>query len=142
MKKITSALLLLIALALPAMAQRNITSLIPVALIEPATTNLTPSEAIGWNVDQVLVFQLAITTTNVAHATTRSNVVIRFDTSVNQTDWVTNQYSLNAAPGGTASVANSTITRLTNSVGAKWIRVGATENVNTNRVWFNRFHVQ
>lgn len=140
MKKILS---LLAFIAFTATAQQDITANLPATMITAATTNSSIGQGlVGWNRDQIAVLQIAMVTTNVAHITTRSNVYVRLDTSANGTDWNTNAYVVSVSPSLTADLYNNSITRLTNSVGGKWLRVGTVENANTNRVWLARFTIE
>lgn len=141
------AIIALALLAVTAQAQQDITSLMTSTTVAGSATNLQNGNGvIGWNIDQVAVLQASISQTNVAHATTLSNCVVRFDTSNNGTDWQTNAYSFSLAPAGVtnaavaqSTLASTTIVRITNTIGGKWLRFGNTENVNTNRVTFSRF---
>lgn len=138
--KTAAAVIAGLFLTATAFAQADITANLPVALQEPATTNGVGAGVIGWNYQKVAVLQIAATSTNVAHATTRSNVVVRFDTSLNGTDWQTNVYAISVAPSLTASQYNNTIGTITN-IGSKYLRIGRVENPNTNRVWLARFYL-
>lgn len=140
--KKAAAILAIVFLSVSAFAQADITVNLPVTTLDGSSTNAGPGNGlIGWNYGDIAVLQCAVITTNVAHISTRSNVVVRFDTSLNGTDWLTDQYEL-SIPVASTTNANSTISLLTNTVGGKWLRIGACENVNTNRVTFQRFYFQ
>ena len=124
---------------LAAYAQQDITVMLPASNLAGSTTNVGPGNGVlGWNRDQIAVIGANIYSTNNVGITTKSNSVIRFDTSANGTDWSTNAYSFSLTTATYQTNGNANIARLTNSVGAKWLRIGAVENVNTNRVYFQR----
>lgn len=137
----------IVSMAIAASAQQDITSLMTSPTVAGSATNSQNGNGvIGWNIDAVAVFQVSVSQTNTAHATTISNCVVRFDTSNNGTDWKTNAYSFSIAPSGVtnsaaaqSTIASTDIVRITNTIGGKWLRFGNTENVNTNRVTFSRF---
>ena len=129
--KFTKSILILavlFALALPAMAQTDLTGRLPVSTLAATTTNTTPATSpIGWNKDQVIVFQLTTTGTN---ANFTNAIVFKFDTGNDNTYWSSTRYSISHTPTG--SNTYTTIARLTNSVGAKWLRVDGLENPNAS----------
>ncbi len=140
-KPLKAAVLLLFCLmSLSAFGQMDITALLPAAELAAATTNAGPGNGgpIGWNRDAIAVLGANIYSTNNAHATTKSNAVVRFDASANGTDWVLNQYSFSMATATFQTNNNANIVRITNTVGAKWLRIGQIENVNTNRIYIQR----
>ena len=125
MKKILLTLALA-ALALPAFAQTDLRSRIASTTILAATTNTTAmTPSIGWNRDQVLVFQVTITGTNAIAGT---NLVFKFDTSNDNTYWVASQHSISVSYPGNATA--TTLARMTNSTGGKWLRLKQIENIN------------
>lgn len=130
---------LLALVSFTAAAQQDITVLLPVAELAGATTNAGPGNGIlGWNRDQIAVIGANIYSSNNVHISTKSNSIIRFDTSANGTDWSTNAYSLSLTTATFQTNGSANIARLTNTVGAKWLRIGAVENANTNRVYIQR----
>jgi hypothetical protein len=137
MKKIFS---LIIALAtFGASAQSDLTSLLSATALAATSTNTTGNGVVGWNYGAIAQFSLSVQSTNNVHATTKSNIVIRLDSSLNGTDWVTSAYALTFPTATFATNANATIVTLTNT-GGKWLRVGTIENPNTNRVTIARFN--
>jgi hypothetical protein len=132
-----SAFVLMFGLA--AYAQQDITVMLPESNLAGSTTNVGPGNGVlGWNRDQIAVIGANIYSSNNVHISTKSNSIIRFDTSANGTDWSTNAYSLSLTTATFQTNGSANIARLTNTVGAKWLRIGAVENVNTNRVYFQR----
>lgn len=128
-KKVASTLAVLL-FCFAANAQENITAKAGGATLTGSSTNTSAANGfIGWNIDQVGVFQLTCVGTNAA---TTNAVVVKMDVSDNGTDWVANQHSITATPGGTT--AGTSITRITNSVGGKYLRVNRTENPNAAAV--------
>lgn len=142
-KKAAAAIVVFLFLAFQSFAQQNIIPNLPAIELGGATTNAGPGGGlIGWNIDQVAVIQGALYQTNTAHATTISNAVIRFDTSNDGRNWQISAYNYSLAPTGVTnagtgfSTTATTITRLTNTIGGKWLRAGIMENVNTNRIYW------
>ena len=134
---VVAAFVLMFGLAVN--AQQDITVMLPASNLAGSTTNVGPGNGVlGWNRDQIAVIGANIYSTNNVGITTKSNSVIRFDTSATGTDWSTNAYSFSLTTATYQTNGNANIARLTNSVGAKWLRIGAVENVNTNRVYFQR----
>ncbi len=137
--KAVATLLLFGLMCLPSFAQHFITANLPATDLAGATTNAGPgSGIIGWNRDAIAVLGANVISTNNAAISTKSNVFVRFDTSANGTDWVLNQYSLTLTTATFQTNGNANIARLTNSVGAKWLRIGQIENANTNRIYIQR----
>lgn len=121
-----SAAVIACLFAVTAAAQQNILPLLPAASIAGLTTNSTAgSGVLGWNIDQVAVFQLTVTGTNAGAAT---SLKVNVDTSDNGTYWKANAYAVECLPSGNATATQ--ITRLTNSFGAKYIRFGSMANTN------------
>ena len=111
-------------MAFAASAQTDLKSRLNTTAIAAASTNTTAmAPAIGWNRDQVLVFQVTLIGTNAAAS---SNIVMNLDVSNDGTDWVASQHTITATAPGSGTKA--TIARLTNSVGGKWLRVKSIEN--------------
>jgi hypothetical protein len=130
--------LILCAFAISASAQTDITSHLSATALAATSTNTTGAGILGWNLQDIAQFSLSTISTNNVHATTKSNIVIRFDSSLNGTDWVPSAYSLIFPTATFATNAQPTILTLTNT-GGKYLRVGVIENPNTNRVWISRF---
>lgn len=139
-KKAAAAAAVIIGLlALPSFAQQNILPLLPITTIPAISTNTTAgSGVIGFNPDQVAIFQLTATGTNALAAGT---VTVSADTSDNGTDWVSSSYTIPVV--ATGATAATTITRVTNTVGAKYIRFAKIVNTNAvgGMVELNRFTV-
>lgn len=128
----------LLAFTLTVSAQQDIRSLLGATELVNATTNSTANGKIGWSIDQTAVIQLSLLSTNgTSHPTTA--VTVYFQTSDNGTDWITDSYSVACIP--TATTTASSITRLTNSVGGKYLRVGRIGNPTTNVVTIPRFTI-
>ncbi len=139
LKSAAVALLLFGLMCLPSFAQNFITDRLPATELAGATTNAGPgSGIIGWNRDQIAVIGANLYSTNNVHASTKSNVFVRFDTSANGVDWTNNAYFLTLVTATFQTNGNAHILRFTNSLGAKWVRIGQIENANTNRVYFQR----
>ena len=120
----------------------DITSYLPATTFAGATTNTTGGAKIGWNLNDILIMQVAINSTNNAHATTKSNVVVRFNSSLNGTDWQLASHELSIATATYQTNTANTLTALTNTTGAKWLAIGDIENSNTNRVYLYRLFVE
>jgi hypothetical protein len=147
MKKIILSLACF-GLCLSAFGQRDITALMVATTAAGSATNTSNGNGvIGWNTDQIAVLQCSLIQTNLAHLSTISNAVVRFDTSANGTDWKVSAYAFTLAPTGVTNAGTgysteaTDIQRITNTVGAKWLRFGVLENVNTNRVTLSRFTI-
>lgn len=129
-----AAALLIIGWLCNATAQQNIIGLMNNPATPAATTNTTAGNGfIGLNIDQVAVFQWAVATTN--NATTTETVRLWLDTSDNGTDWVVKQYPI------TSNTNSALITKITNSVGGKYVRIGNFENSSTNTIVTQRLTV-
>lgn len=135
--KVAKAAALLLGLCLfgfSATAQQSLISYLSTTTVAGASTNTTMyGGTIGWNIDQVAVFQTTIVGTN---ASPTNAVTVLLDTSDNGTDWLTDQYTISVTPAGTT--AGSSITRITNSVGGKYLRVGTLKNPNLTAVTVSR----
>ncbi len=83
-----------------------------------------------------------VVSTNNVHISTKSNVFIRFDTSANGTDWSSNAYALTLTTATFQTNGNANISRITNTIGAKWLRVAGIENASTNRIYIQRLTFQ
>lgn len=130
---------LVLVLGVSAQAQQDITVMLPTLELAGATTNAGPgSGVLGWNRDQIAVLGANIYSSNIVHIASKSNVVVRFDASANGTDWATNAYGFSLTTATFQTNGNASIGRLTNSLGAKWLRLGAVENSNSNRVYIQR----
>lgn len=117
------------------LAQQPVIGNINGATTAGATTNTSAANGvIGWNIDRTVVFQAAIIGTN---ASPTNAVTVLFDTSDNGTDWLTDQYTFSITPNGTNSA--TAISRVTNSVGGKYLRFGTIKNPNLTAVTFTRF---
>ena len=126
MKKLFVIALLLVGLAPLASAQTDLRIRIATTALTAATTNTTAmTSPIGWNRDAVIVVQTTLTGTNVIAGT---NIVFKFDVSNDKTYWLATQHTISATFPGNGTV--TTITRLTNSVGGKWLRLKSMENIN------------
>jgi hypothetical protein len=136
-KKILS--LILCVFAVGASAQTDITSHLSATSLDAASTNTTGSGVLGWNYGKIAQFSASVQSTNNVHITTKSNIVIRLDSSLNGTDWVASAYTLTFPTATYATNANATLLTLTNT-GGKYLRVGTVENPNTNRVTISRFN--
>lgn len=113
-------------IGLTANAQQDLLPKLPATYIAGLTTNSTPGAGVvGWNIDQIGVFQLTITGTNAGAATL---LKVWMDSSDTGTYWSTNTYSVTATPVGVGTATS--ITKLTNTVGAKYIRFGRIDNTN------------
>jgi hypothetical protein len=118
--------------AFVSMAQQSIINNLTTTTVVGATTNTGIGAGfIGWNIDQVAVIQQTIVSTNNGLGLT-NNVTKTLDTSDNGTDWVADQYTIATALNKTTNATS--ITRITNSVGAKYIRFGQDRNPNSNAV--------
>jgi hypothetical protein len=130
---------MVLAFAFSASAQQNIVPLLPITTVPALSTNTAAgSGVLGWNINQLAIFQLTVTGTNAAAA---SPIVFSVDTSDNGTDWVASQYSILVTPDSTA--AATSITKLTNTIGAKYIRFARIVSTNAagGTVTVNRFTV-
>jgi hypothetical protein len=135
MKKIIS-LIAFLCVSFAAFAQQNILPLLPATTVAGGATNNTAGNGfIGLNIDQVAVFQLTVISTNTAFGA----LSVYLETSDNGTDWIANSYTLATTSSGTT--AATSITRITNSVGGKYVRVGRVGNPTTNAVEVLRFTV-
>ena len=116
-----------------AFAQENLTAKASGPTITGATTNTSAANGVvGWNIDQVAVFQASSYGTNAA---TTNAITFKLDVSDNGTDWVLNAHSFTNAPAGTST--GTAIHRITNSIGGKYFRVGRVENLNAATATFN-----
>lgn len=139
--KSAAAIIVATLFSVVAFGQASIQGNLPTAELAGATTNAGPGGGLlGWNIDQIAVLQGAVYSSNNVHISTKSNVFIRFNTSLNGTDWVTNAYNIALVTDTFQTNTLSTIARITNTTGAKWLQVGAVENANTNRVYIPRLH--
>jgi hypothetical protein len=128
-----------LVLGVSAQAQQDITVMLPTLELAGATTNAGPGRGVlGWNRDQIAVLGANIYSSNNVNIASKSNVVVRFDASANGTDWATNAYGFSLTTATFQTNGNASIGRLTNSLGAKWLRLGAVENSNSNRVYIQR----
>ena len=119
-----AAVILFLALSITANAQQSLIANLPSTTANSFSTNWTAgSGLIGWNQDAVATAQLTVLGTN---ALSSGNVVVAFDTSDNATDWLTNRYEVTAPIWGTNN--GTALVRITNSIGGKWLRVGALKN--------------
>lgn len=133
-KVLASILFVLCLFGLTAQAQQSVLSYLPATTVAGASTNSTAGTGVvGWNIDQVAVFQLTCVSTN----TCSSAVNVDLDTSDNGTDWVSGSYTVGVTANGTTPV--TAITRLTNSVGGKYLRVAAIRNPNAYAITVQRF---
>jgi len=135
--KAVSALLLFAALTVNAQ-QSIIGNIDNVTRLSQTTNNGIGNGILGWNPAQVAVFQVSVTGTN-ANAT--NALTLKLDTSLNGTDWATNQYTLTVTPAG-SNVLGTSIAYLTNTVGGKWLRFGQIANPNASAITVNRVHWQ
>ena len=132
MKKTASKLIIaaLMLFAFGVSAQEVITAKAGGATIAAFSTNTaTGNGVIGWNIGQVAVFQLTCVGTNAA---VTNNVILKMDTSDNGTDWLANQYTISNTPAGLTK--GTSITKVTNTVGGKWLKVNRIENLNETYV--------
>jgi hypothetical protein len=128
--KAAAAIMLLCLVAIGANAQQSLLSYLPATTFAATTTNTTAGTGIlGWNIDQEAVLQLSVISTN--NVATNA-FVVQWRTSDNGVDWVSSAYSVSVTPTGTNSA--TAISRITNSVGAKWLQVGSVENPNAAAV--------
>lgn len=135
--KKAALLLALCVFGLTARAQQDITTTLAATTIPGASTNTSAgATAFGWNIDQTTVFSVSVVGTN---GSPTNPVVVRFDTSVNGTDWSDNAYSWVLTPNGTT--ATTAITRITNTVGGVWMRVGDLQNTNLTAITYSRMIV-
>lgn len=135
MKKIMLAILFIAALCflvLPAQAQQSIVPYLPNATTAATSTNTTDGLLFNgpfpWKPDQVAVVQLTVGSTNTATGAAS----VFFDTSDDGVFWVANQYLVQVTANGTT--AATTVARMTNTVGAQWLRVGQVGNASANAV--------
>ena len=134
-----AAMIAFMMFALTASAQQDILPKLPLTYVAGLSTNTSAGSGfVGWNIDQVAVFQLTITGTNAGAA---GPITVSADTSDNGTDWLATQYNFvsGSAGNGTATA----ITRATNTIGAKYIRFARVVNTNaaTGGVTITRFTV-
>lgn len=135
LKKATALIALICLCGLSAGAQEPIINKLVSSTVVGATTNSSQGNGlIGWNIDAVAVLQVAVVGTN---ASPTNAIRVTFDTSDNGTDWLTDQYSHSVTPTGTTTA--SSITRITNTVGGKYLRFGKVENANLTAVTINRY---
>jgi len=137
-----SAVLPLIALlclfGFAAQADQDITSSLAATTVATATTNSTAgATAFSLTVDQIAAVSVSIVGTN---ASPTNPVVVKFDTSLNGTDWYNDAYTWVFTPGG--ATATTAIMRLTNSVGGKYFRVGEIQNTNATSIFISRLIVE
>jgi len=132
---------ILFGFALNSFAQQNILSLLPATSLTPASTNYTGQGFIGWNIDDVLVFQFNVQSTNNIHVSTKSNILIYLDTALTGTTWSTNQYLISVPTHTYQTNELVTLHRITNTVGGNYLRVGAIWNANTNMAYINSAYV-
>jgi len=140
MKKLFTIISLLCA-CLSGFAQQNITAMLPATDLSPASTNYTGAGFIGWNIDDVLVFQFNVQSTNNIHASTKSNILVYLDTALTGTTWSTNQYLISVPTHAYQTNALVSLHRITNTVGGNYLRVGAIWNANTNMAYINSAYV-
>jgi hypothetical protein len=122
-----------------AQAQQSITGKLPTTVFAGFTTNWTAGNGvIGWNRNDIAVFQLTTLGTNTVST---GDLTVIFDTSDNGTDWLTNRYTATTTCTGTN--AATSITLITNTVGGRWLRVGGykSTNTSTNAVTIPRFTI-
>lgn len=132
--KAVAVIALLLLPCLSGFAQQSVINNLPATTVAGASTNSTAGPGfIGWNIDQVAVFQLTCVSTN----TCSSAVTVDLETSDNGTDWVQSSYAVAVTANGTTPV--TAITRLTNSVGGKYLRVQAIRNPNAYAITVQRF---
>lgn len=130
MKNLLSFALLLCAFAVS--AQQSVINNLNATTVAGSTTNSSIGAGfIGWNIDQIAVLQQTIVTTNNGAGLTNT-VTKTLDTSDNGTDWVADQYSIATLLNKTTNATS--IVRITNSVGAKYLRFGQDRNTNSNAV--------
>jgi hypothetical protein len=135
--KVAAVLLLC---ALPSFAQQNLVNNLATSTLAGSTTNATAGQGfIGWNIDQVAVVQLSVVGTNAA---TTGTVTVLLDTSDNGSDWLAAQYTTATVTCNGTTTATG-ISRITNSVGGKYLRIGGYKNLNdaTNAVTVQRFTI-
>jgi hypothetical protein len=120
-----------------AFAQADISAYLPTTELTALSTNTPGSGVLGWNIDDVAVFQLTTTTTNARSAVTHSNIVIYLDTVLQGTTFKTNAYTLTFESPTNAATLTS-FQRITNTIGGN-LRIGNTCNANTNHVAINNF---
>ena len=128
----------LLALAITASAQQDITALLQSPRIAATTTNTSAGNGVfGWQANQVATVQASVVSTNSLTAGATNTITWTFDTSLNRTDWTTDAYSYTLVSNGTNPV--TAIKVLTNTVGGIWMRFGTVKNPNTNYVDVTRF---
>lgn len=134
-KKAAAIIGLLFLFGFNATAQEPIINKLVSTTVAGATTNSSQANGVmGWNIDQVAVLQVAVVGTN---ASPTNAIRITFDTSDNGTDWSADAYSHSVTPTGTSSATS--LTRITNTVGGKYIRFGKVENANLTAVTISRY---
>ncbi len=128
--KLAAALLLLCLFGFSVNAQEPIIHKLVSTTVAGASTNTSQGNGfIGWNIDQVAVLQVSVVGTN---SSPTNAMRITFDTSDNGTHWLTDQYSQSLTPTDTSTA--TAISRITNTVGGKYIRFGKVENANLTAV--------
>lgn len=136
--KIAASFLAFVCIAISAVCQQSLLPLMSSTRLATATNYPSISNGIiGWNIDQVGVFQSTLTATN--PVTTNCQVIFYLETSDNGTDWKTNSYQIVSSVNSTNAV--TTLTRVTNTIGGKWLRVGSYNSTNVYPVDVNRFTV-
>jgi len=132
--KAAALLLFLCLFGFSASAQQNLIGYLPATTVAGASTNATAGTGvIGWNIDQVAVFQLTVVSTNTASGA----FTVDFRTSDNGTDWKTMAYSVAVTANGTTAATD--IIRLTNTVGGKYLQVQQVRNPSASAVSVSRF---
>lgn len=120
--------------AMSSFAQEPIINKLAATTFVGASTNSSVANGIiGWNIDAVAVLQLSIVGTNAA---TTGQLRVAFDTSDNGTDWLANQYTVTMVATGVSTA--SSINRITNTIGGKWLRFGSVANTNAMALTIQR----
>lgn len=135
--KVVALMALLCSFAFGAQAQANISGYLPTTELTALSTNTPGAVILGWNIDQVAVFQLTCTTTNARSLVTHSNIVIYLDTVLSGSTLKTNAYTL-TFESTTNATTHTSFARITNTIGGN-LRIGNTCNANTNHVAINDF---